>query len=86
MALDDLSVCAAGAVLAVDLLFGRWAQTAVTGLVIDLGEGELALVAREACAHLGDPSLAVGYWLPEHAAYVDETGQRLEVRKRPIGS
>jgi signal transduction histidine kinase len=59
----------------VDLLRGRWAQGAVTRLVVDLGEGSETGTLRARLAHaLGDRSLAIAYWLPEANGYVDETG------------
>ncbi len=58
-----------------DLLWGRWAQAAVTKLVVDLGEttGTGTLGNRLANA-LGDRSLQVAYWLPEANGYVDDRG------------
>ena len=58
-----------------DLLRGRWTQTAVTKLVVELGEpaGTGTLRTRLAGA-LGDPSLLIAYWLPEADEYVDERG------------
>jgi signal transduction histidine kinase len=62
--------------LAADLLYGRWAQATVTGLVVDLGEPGAAGTLRERLARaFGDPTLAVGYFLPEEARYVDELGR-----------
>jgi signal transduction histidine kinase len=64
-----------------DLLWGRWTQAAVTGLVVDLGEdaaGASPLRYRLART-LGDPSLVIGYWLPEEDEYVDEAGRPLEL-------
>src|SRR5205823_2584707 len=46
-----------------DLLWGRWAQAAVTKLVVDLGGDSEAGTLRARLAHaLGDRSLAIGYW------------------------
>jgi signal transduction histidine kinase len=65
--------------LAVDLLYGRWAQTTVTGLVVDLGDPGSAGSLRERLARaLGDPTLTVGYFLPEEGRYVDETGRAFD--------
>jgi signal transduction histidine kinase len=62
------------------LLWGRWAQATVTGLVVDLGEPGDAGTLRDRLARaLGDPSLAVGYWLPDEARYVDETGRAVQL-------
>jgi signal transduction histidine kinase len=59
-----------------DLLWGRWTQAAITGLVVDLGELERAgtLQAKLAGA-VGDPSLRVAYRLPGYDGYVDEAGR-----------
>src|SRR5215211_7536430 len=59
-----------------DLLWGRWTQAAITGLVVDLGkpEGVGTLQAKLARA-VGDPSLQVAYRLPDTDGYVDEAGR-----------
>lgn len=70
-------VLVVGAVsLCADLRWVRWTQATVTGLVVDLGDlwSEATLRARLARS-VGDPSLALGYWDPARAAYVDESGQ-----------
>ena len=65
--------------LAADLLYGRWAQATVTGLVVDLGDPGSAGTLRERLARaLGDPTLAVGYFLPEEGRYVDESGRAFD--------
>jgi hypothetical protein len=72
----DLTVCLIAIGLAADLLWGRWAQKAVTGLVVDLGKPATGGVLRERLARaLGDPTLVVGYWLPGQGRYVDEAGR-----------
>jgi signal transduction histidine kinase len=72
----DLTVCLIAIGLAADLLRGRWAQVAVTGLVVDLGEPATGGVLRDRLARaLGDPTLVVGYWLLEQRRYVDEAGR-----------
>jgi signal transduction histidine kinase len=84
--LFDLVVAGAAIALSVDLLRGRWEEAVVTRLVVDLGSPEEAgtLRARLASA-LGDPSLVVGYRLPEADAFVDETGRPLEMRALGLG-
>jgi signal transduction histidine kinase len=68
-----LVLIAAG--LLAGLLWGRWAQAAVTKLVVDLGGDAEAGTLRARLAHaLGDRSLVIGYWLPEAGGYVDERG------------
>jgi signal transduction histidine kinase len=61
-----------------DLLWGRWTQAAITGLVLDLGELEQAgtLQAKLARA-VGDPSLQVAYRLAGSDGYVDEAGRAM---------
>jgi signal transduction histidine kinase len=76
----DLTVCLIAIGLSADLLWGRWAQAAVTGLVVDLGEPAAGGVLRDRLARaLGDPTLVVGYWLPEQARYVDEAGRTVRL-------
>lgn len=65
--------------LSADLLYGRWARATVTGLVVDLGDPGSAGTLRERLARaLGDPTLAIGYFLPEEGRYVDELGRAFE--------
>jgi signal transduction histidine kinase len=59
-----------------DLLWGRWTQAAITGLVVDLGEPDQAGTLQVKLARaLGDPSLVVAYRLPDTDGYVDEAGR-----------
>ena len=59
-----------------DLLWGRWTQAAITGLVVELGELEEAGTLRARLARaVGDPSLLVAYRLPDADGYVDEAGR-----------
>jgi signal transduction histidine kinase len=55
--------------------------TAVSELVSRLGDsGERRRGLRDALADaLGDPSLALAYWLPERREYVDADGRRVEL-------
>jgi signal transduction histidine kinase len=63
-----------------DLLRGRWTQATVTGLVVELGElSEQGVLRDRLASALGDPSLAVGYWVAEESAYLDEAGRRVEL-------
>jgi len=59
-----------------DLLWGRWTQVAITGLVVDLGELDEAGTLRAKLARaIGDPSLVVAYRVPDVDGYVDEAGR-----------
>jgi signal transduction histidine kinase len=70
-------------VLAISLLAGLmrtpWERAAVTDLVVELGETRSANLRDALARALGDPSLSVGYWLPEQDAYVDTSGRRLDL-------
>jgi signal transduction histidine kinase len=70
--------------LFVDLRLGEWAQATVTALVVDLGEPASAGPLRDRLAKtLGDPTLAIGYWVDEQGGYVDESGRPLVL---PLGN
>jgi hypothetical protein len=76
----DIVIAAVAIGLLVDLLRGRWAEAAVTGLVVDLGSPADAGTLRGKLARaLGDPSLVVGYRLREAGAFVDDTGRPVEL-------
>src|SRR5215470_7026952 len=76
----DLTVCLIAIGLSADLLWGRWAQAAVTGLVVDLGEPVAGGVFWDRLVRaLGDSTLVVGYWLPEQGRYVDEAGRTVRL-------
>jgi signal transduction histidine kinase len=68
------------------LLQRHLARAAVAGLVVELGEREVATDLRQALARaLGDPSLEVTYWFPAGARYVDSDGRPV-VLPRPEGN
>jgi signal transduction histidine kinase len=75
----DLVVATVVMVLLVDLLRGRWADAVVTDLVIDLGgRADTGMLRDELGRALGDPSLVIGYWLPDERRYVDDAGRTVE--------
>jgi signal transduction histidine kinase len=62
------------------LLQRRLARAAVAGLVVELGEREVAADLQQALARaLGDASLDVVYWFPAGARYVDSDGRPVEL-------
>ena len=80
LAIYDAVICLIAVGLFADLLWGRWARAAVTGLVVDLGDPASAGTLRERLARtLGDPTLVLGYWVPEQDRYVDEAGRAVEL-------
>jgi signal transduction histidine kinase len=78
--LYDLAICVVAVVLATDLLWGRWTEATVADFVTQLGArsdpGTLAGAVQQA---LGDPSAALGYWLPDRHRYVDDAGQTIDL-------
>lgn len=76
----ELIVLLIAVTLFADLLWGKWAQAAVTGLVIDLGEPGTAGMLRDRLARtLGDPTLVLAYRLPGEDRLVDEAGRPIEL-------
>ena len=64
----------------------RLARAAVAGLVVELGEREVAADLRQALARaLGDPSLDVAYWFPAGGRYVDSEGRPVELPRPESG-
>jgi signal transduction histidine kinase len=65
--------------LAVGLLAGLRSSArergAVTDLVVELGESRSGTLRDELARALGDPTLQVGYWLPNAGAFVDSEGR-----------
>ena len=59
------------------LLVASWQQTAVADLVVELGEARSGTLRGQLSRALGDPSLAIGYWLPDRAGFVDAEGHML---------
>jgi signal transduction histidine kinase len=61
--------------LLVGLLVGLWERAAVTDLVVELGEARSGTLRGELSRAIGDPTLDVGFWLPEAEAFVDAEGR-----------
>jgi signal transduction histidine kinase len=71
----DVALC----VLAGGLLVAPWQRAAVADLVVELGEVRSDTVRGELSRALGDPSLEIGYWLPDRAVFVDAEGRLLSL-------
>jgi signal transduction histidine kinase len=80
----EVMLCALAAGLFIGLMRWPWERAEVADLVVELGEARSGTLRDEFARALGDPSLQVGYWLPESAAFVDAGGQPLAVPE--IGS
>lgn len=80
-AVYDVVVMLVAAWLTFDLLAGRWTEATVADLISQLGDEPDPRGVQSALRRaLGDPSLVLGYYVANHAAYVDDTGIPLEVR------
>jgi signal transduction histidine kinase len=65
--------------LAAGILWGRTSRGAVADLVLEL-ERTPRVDVRDALARaVGDPSLELALWLPEHATYVSSSGRPVEL-------
>ncbi|MDX6260609.1 MAG: hypothetical protein QOH84_2297 [Kribbellaceae bacterium] len=61
--------------LTADLRSGRWTDATLADLVTQLGGvASVGGLRGELQRALGDPTLVVGYWMPDQAGYVDERG------------
>jgi hypothetical protein len=57
-------------------LLSPWLErSAVTDLVVELGDARSELLRGALARALGDPTLEVGYWLPDGGAFVDPEGR-----------
>jgi hypothetical protein len=71
--------CGLAAGLLTGLVRWPWERADVADLVVELGETRSGTLRDKLARALGDPSLQVGYWLPESAAFVDAAGRPLAV-------
>jgi hypothetical protein len=73
----EAALCVLAGGLLAGLLVAPWQQTAVTDLVVELGEARSGTVRGQLSQALGAPSLEIGYWLPNRAGFVDAEGRVL---------
>jgi signal transduction histidine kinase len=73
----EVTLCALAAGLLAGLLWRPWEQGAVTDLVIELGENRGRTLRDELARALADPTLEVGYWLPDRGVFVDAQNRPL---------
>jgi signal transduction histidine kinase len=71
--------------LLADLWARRWADSAVTGLIVDLGRQRAGTVRDKLARALGDPSLEIAYLLGDEQAAVDEAGRAVSVPREGSG-
>jgi signal transduction histidine kinase len=73
----EATLCGLAGGLLAGLLWRPWEQGAVTDLVIELGENRGRTLRDELARALADPTLEVGYWLPDRRFFVDSDGRAL---------
>jgi signal transduction histidine kinase len=77
LVLNEVALCVLAGGLLAGLLVAPWQRAAVADLVVELGEVRSDTVRGELSRALGDPSLEIGYWLPDRALFVDAEGRVL---------
>src|SRR5215211_1574782 len=75
--LNEAALCVLAGGLLAGLLVAPWQQTAVADLVVELGEARSGTLRGQLARALGDPSLEMGYWLPDRAVFIDAEGRVL---------
>jgi signal transduction histidine kinase len=65
--------------LTAGMRFSWWTRSAVTDLVVELGESRSATLRGALASALGDPSLLVGYWLADVRGFFDAEGNAVVV-------
>jgi signal transduction histidine kinase len=73
----EVALCVLAGGLLAGLLVAPWQRAAVADLVVELGEARSGTVRGQLSRALGDPSLEIGYWLPDRAGFVDAEGRVL---------
>jgi signal transduction histidine kinase len=75
----EATLCVLAGWLLAGLLLAPWDRAAVTDLVVELGEARAGTLRGQLSRALGDPSLEIGYWLPDRAVFVDAEGRMLQL-------
>jgi signal transduction histidine kinase len=70
----EVTVVVITGVLLAGLLLGPVEGAGVTDLVVQLGHARSVTLRGELARAIGDPTLEIGYWLPETGVFVDADG------------
>ena len=73
----EVTLCLIAGGLLAGLLIAPWRGTPVADLVVEVGESRFGTIRGELSQALGDPSLEIGYWLPNLGTYVNAQGRAL---------
>jgi signal transduction histidine kinase len=71
----EVALCLLAPGLLAGLLIAPWERAEVADLVVELGEARSGTLRGELSRALGDPSLEIGYWVPNLGTYVDAEGR-----------
>jgi signal transduction histidine kinase len=85
LVLNEAALCVLAGGLLAGLLVAPWQRAAIADLVVELGEARSGTVRGQLSRALGDPSLEIGYWLPDRAAFVDAEGHLLSLPDVGLG-
>jgi signal transduction histidine kinase len=77
LVLNEVALCVLAGGLLAGLLVAPWQRATVADLVVELGEARSGTLRGQLSRALGDPSLEIGYWLLDRAAFVDAEGHVL---------
>jgi len=75
----QVTLCVIAVCLVAGLLSSWWDRSAVTDLVVELGEGRSGSLRDALSRALGDPTLEVGYWRSDEGSFVDHEGRSLSL-------
>jgi signal transduction histidine kinase len=78
-------LCAIALSLCAGLVFEPWQRGNIVDLIVELGSAESSTLRSELARALDDPSLEVGYWMPDLGSFVDAEGRELVVPERSPG-
>jgi signal transduction histidine kinase len=81
----EVTLCLTAGGLLAGLLAAPWRGGSVADLVVEVGETRSGTIRGELSQALGDPSLEIGYWLPNLGTYVDAEGRTLALPESGSG-
>jgi signal transduction histidine kinase len=81
----EFVLCALAIGLSARLISRSWERTALADLVVELGESRSETLRDAFAGALGDPTLEVGFWVPDSAAYLDADGHKVTLPESGSG-
>jgi signal transduction histidine kinase len=71
--------------LGLGLVWAPWERMEIADFVVELGEERSGTLRSELSRALGDPSLDIGYWLPDQQTFIDAEGRRVSLPEPDTG-